>query len=73
MTPYFTTVFTSFIVITVISVVPFCVFHTTKTHVIVTVFNCVLGIVRKVLKTRCFASPKSPTLYQFHTRLFEKD
>ena len=48
MTPYFTTVFTTFIVISVLIVVPFCVFRTTKTHVIVhlypvAVLNCVPG------------------------------
>jgi hypothetical protein len=37
-TPYFTTVLTTFIVITLISVVPFFVFCTTKTPVIVNLY-----------------------------------
>jgi hypothetical protein len=38
-TPYFTTVFTTFIVITVLIVVPFFVFCTTKMHVIVHLYR----------------------------------
>jgi hypothetical protein len=56
MTPYFTTVFTTFIVISVLIVVPFCVFRTTKTHVIVHLYPVAVltGGIRKVLKPRFF-------------------
>jgi hypothetical protein len=59
-------------VITIISVVPFCIFRTTKTNVLVHLYpkfhyNCVLDIVRKALKSYRFDFDNSSTLYQFHT------
>ena len=73
--PHILLQFSPHLVITPFIVVPYFVFCTAKTHVIVlkvTPFNCVPDIVRKELKAVGSSLPNLDS-YQFHTRLFEKN
>ena len=73
---------TTLVVIKVLIVVPFSVFCSTKTHVIVhlyqqnsTVLDCVLDIVRKLLKAIGSSLPKArepETFNQFHAKLSKR-